>query len=252
MANYLKALGDVLQLLAHIFAELLQCTAAIRAARVLGSMGYGFAPKMLGQRLTPGTRRGRRFGARRIGSRFRRRLRGLQLFQFQFELLQLDDDLLALAPKDRAPQLLDEQLQMFDLLAARVQFIALRGKPLALRGELDMLAMTLNKEYLQRFVVQLIEIGKSADSHALSMPRCAVESRAKSRMNTDDYYVSSKRPSAAQRYAPACANRSLPTTSITGRDSVRLFRCPPSATQNARAPDASRTNKARRHRTTTA
>ena len=34
----------------------------------------------------------------------------------------------------------------------------------------DLLAMTLNKQRLQRWVVQLIEIGKSADRHAVSMP----------------------------------------------------------------------------------
>ena len=136
MANHLEALGNVLQLLAHIFAEVLQCAAAIRAALVLGSMSYRFAREMRGQRLAPGPRRRRNFGANRIGGRFRRCLRGLQLFQFKFKLLQLNDDLLTLPAKDRTPQLLDDQLQMFDLLAARAQFIALFGELLALRGKL--------------------------------------------------------------------------------------------------------------------
>ena len=128
MANHLEALGNVLQLLAHVFAELLQRSAAIRAAVVFGSVRDGLARQMRRQGLALGPRLWRRFGANRVCSRIRRGLRGLQFFQFQFELFQLDDDLLALLTEDRAPQLLDQQLQMFDLLAASAQFIALFGE----------------------------------------------------------------------------------------------------------------------------
>lgn len=88
--------------------DLLQRSAAIRAALVFGNMGYVFAPKMLGQRLAPGPHPGRRFGENPVSNRFRRSLRGLQLFQFQLKLLQVNDDLLALLTEDRAPQLLDQ------------------------------------------------------------------------------------------------------------------------------------------------
>ena len=101
-----------------------------------GSMRNGLALKMRGQGLAPGPRLWRDFRTSGVSNRFRRGLRCLQLFQFQLELFQLNDDLLALLTEDRAPQLLDQQLQMFDLLAARAQFIALFGELLALRSEL--------------------------------------------------------------------------------------------------------------------
>jgi hypothetical protein len=42
---------------------------------------------------------------------------GLRLFQLQFELLKLDGYLLALGTKHHAAELLNDQLQMFDLLS---------------------------------------------------------------------------------------------------------------------------------------
>jgi hypothetical protein len=88
------------------------------------------------QGLALGPRLGRRFGANPVSDRFRRSLRGLQFFQFQFELLQLNDDLLALLTEDGAPQLFNQQLQMFDLVATCVQFLALFGELEPLRCEL--------------------------------------------------------------------------------------------------------------------
>src|ERR1700721_1248705 len=103
MANHLEALWDVLQLLADIFAELLQCAAAVRATVVPRDVRYYFALEMRGQGLALGPRLGSCLRISRAGSRFRRCLRGLQFFQFQFELFQLNRDLLALASEDRSP-----------------------------------------------------------------------------------------------------------------------------------------------------
>src|SRR5271155_4607761 len=119
MADDLEALGDVLQLLGHILAELAQCSAATGTAIVLRKMCDDLAEKMLGQRLARRSRLD--FGSRCNGfdGRLHLSLRGLQLFQMEFELFELNDNLLALPAKHRAPQLLDRQLQMLDLLAAR-------------------------------------------------------------------------------------------------------------------------------------
>ena len=46
-------------------------------------------------------------------------LRSLQLFQAQFELFELDGDLLALGPEHHALHLLDDQAQTLDLMALR-------------------------------------------------------------------------------------------------------------------------------------
>ena len=115
-------------------------------------------------------------------------LRGLQLFQMEFELFELNNDLLALLAEDPAPQLLDQQLEMLDLLVAGTQLFALRGERLAvfiefrvqlleclvLRGErralFDQLVMPVNEQRLQRFDVELIEIWKSSNNHERSMP----------------------------------------------------------------------------------
>jgi hypothetical protein len=87
MANHLEALGNVLQLLARVFAELLQKSAAIRAASMFGSVRDGLARQMRRQGLALGPPLGRRFGPNPVSNRFRRSLCSLQLFQFQFELL---------------------------------------------------------------------------------------------------------------------------------------------------------------------
>ena len=57
-------------------------------------------------------------GRHSLNSGFHLGLRGLQLFQMKFKLFELNNDLLALDAEHPAPQLLDDQLQMLDLLAA--------------------------------------------------------------------------------------------------------------------------------------
>jgi len=53
----------------------------------------------------------------------------------EFELFELSNDLLALDTEYPAPQLLDDQLQVFDLLVAGTQFLDLFRQRLALLGE---------------------------------------------------------------------------------------------------------------------
>ena len=142
---------------------------------------YYFALKMRGQGLALGPRLGSCLRISRVGSRFRRCLRGLQFFQFQFELFQLNRDLLALASEYRSPQLLDNQLQVFDLLLVRA-----KRRPIPI--------VLLNQQRLQRFYVEPIERRQRGGVHERSMPRSAVERSAKSLMNTSDYYASAKRP----------------------------------------------------------
>jgi hypothetical protein len=119
MANHLEVSWNVLQHLGYILAEVAQRFAAIGAAVLLRKMGYDFAGKMRGKRLAggPGLRLGLRCG--RFYACFSRGLRSLQLFQAQFELFELDRDLLALGPKHHALQLLDDQAQTLDLMALR-------------------------------------------------------------------------------------------------------------------------------------
>ena len=97
-----------------------------------------FAAKMLRQRLAPWPRRWRSLRTNRIGDGLSRGLCGLQLFQFLFEVLKLDNDLLALPAEERVAQLLDDLLQMLDLFPARVQLIALFGELQPLRGKLGL------------------------------------------------------------------------------------------------------------------
>jgi hypothetical protein len=125
VANHLEALGDVLQLLGHIVAELAQLAAAIGTAVTLRKVADNFAREMFRQRLASRSRL--RFLSRchPLNSGFLLGLRGLQLFQMEFELFELNNDLLALDAEHPAPQLLDDQLQMLDLLAAGTQFLAL-------------------------------------------------------------------------------------------------------------------------------
>jgi len=54
---------------------------------------------MRGQGLAPGPHLGRDFWTSGVSNRFRRSLRGLQFFQFQLELFQLDDNLLCVFGK---------------------------------------------------------------------------------------------------------------------------------------------------------
>ena len=98
-------------------------------------------------------------------------MRSLQFFELEFKLLQLPCQLLALAAKDHAAILLNDQLQVFDLLQARIQFQVLRGKRLPMcRVRSKTLLTLLDNQHLQRFDVEPIEVWKSSNNHACSMP----------------------------------------------------------------------------------
>src|SRR5438876_6845427 len=56
VANDLEAIGDVLQLLGDILAELAQLAAAVGTRVTVKGMCDNLARKMLGQRLAPGSR----------------------------------------------------------------------------------------------------------------------------------------------------------------------------------------------------
>jgi hypothetical protein len=105
-------------LLGDIFAELAQLAAAVGTAVAMKSVRDNLAWQMLRQRLAPGSRLRFRSRSHSLNSGFHLGLRGLQLFQMKFELFELNNDLLALDAEHPAPQLLDDQLQMLDLLAA--------------------------------------------------------------------------------------------------------------------------------------
>jgi len=77
----------------------------------------------------------------------------LCFFELQLELLNLNNDLLALRAEDHAAQLLDDQLQMFNLLSMGVETLTL-----------------LDNQYLQCFYIELVEVGKSGSNHDRSMP----------------------------------------------------------------------------------
>ena len=106
----------------------------------------------------------------------------------EFELFELNNDLLALLAEDHVPQLLDDELQMLDLLVAGTQLLAPRGERLAvfiefrvqlleclvLRGErralFSQLVVPVDEQRLQRFDVELIEIRQLSNNYERSMP----------------------------------------------------------------------------------
>src|ERR1035441_3978574 len=83
VANHLEALGNVLQLLRHVVAELAQLAATIRTAVAVRKVSDNFAREMLGQRLASRSRL--RFLGRcyPLDSRFHLGFRGLPLFPME-------------------------------------------------------------------------------------------------------------------------------------------------------------------------
>jgi hypothetical protein len=98
-------------------------------------------------------------------------LRSLQFFQLELKLLKLRRLLLALAAEDHPPVLLDDQLQVFDQLQARIKLQLLCHQRLPMRRvRFQTLHAFRNQQLLQRFDVELIEVSKSGNNHARSMP----------------------------------------------------------------------------------
>jgi hypothetical protein len=85
MANDLERLGDALQILGDIFAELAQLATAIRAAAFNGSMRDDFARKVFGQMLANWLVLDRLIGSDLIGD-LACGLVGLEFFQLQLQL----------------------------------------------------------------------------------------------------------------------------------------------------------------------
>jgi hypothetical protein len=181
VANHLEAVGDVLQLLGDIFAELAQLAAAIGTAVAGDTVRHHLTRQVFGQRLTPGSRLRFRSRCDLINRGFHLGLRGLQLFQVEFELLQLNHDLLALDAEHPALQLLDDQLQVFDLLAAGAQLLILLGERLAMGLKLSLkrsqlvfmrskLLLMRNEQCQQRLSIQRFKIRQRSGIHGRSMP----------------------------------------------------------------------------------
>jgi hypothetical protein len=108
MANDFEVGRDVLQNLGHIHAEVAQLAAAIGTAVLSGEVGNHFAGKVRGKRLArrPGLRL--RLWCGYFYTDFSNSPPGLQLFQPQFELLDLNSYLLAFSAEQHAAKLLDD------------------------------------------------------------------------------------------------------------------------------------------------
>ena len=101
MANHLEALGNVLELFGDIFAELPQLAAAIGAAVAGRSVGDDFAwQDALGAACVQGCVFGSFAGVTRSAPASSSACAVSSFFQLKFQLLELDDDLLALGAED--------------------------------------------------------------------------------------------------------------------------------------------------------
>src|SRR5215472_7209299 len=144
------------------------------------------------------------------------RLGGLILFQFQFQLFELENQLLALGSVQHLAILLNLQLQLLDALATNPQFFPLRRQSLELRQEfrfelahrnflaaqLLLLSSEDRAELLplfllradqrqQRVAIQRAEIGNRGVIHAESMPSQPPSCMLKTRINTGESASSS-------------------------------------------------------------
>jgi hypothetical protein len=133
VANNLEAVGDVLQLLGNIFAELAQLRAAIRAAITFVNLRDHFSLEMCRQWLTPRPDFTLLGWRRSLNCRLGLSLCHLLLFKLKLELLKLEDDLFAPGAENHMPQLLDHELHMLDTLTARAQLVDLLGEGLSVR-----------------------------------------------------------------------------------------------------------------------
>jgi hypothetical protein len=105
----------------------------------------------------------------------------------------LRGDLLALVSEELVTHLLDQQLQVFNLLVAGTQLLALFDKLVTQCVELRFLTcggLALpDQQSLQLFHPEPIERRQYGIGHEPSMPSGVVEKNTDSRMNTGDYYV---------------------------------------------------------------
>lgn len=118
MANHAEAGRHVLQLLGHVFAERRhRATARLAGFVGLRQVRSYVARQILRQRLALYLFR---YRARCLGNLDgRSAFVGFEIFQFQFELLDLAIQFLGAAPECHTAQLRDQQLQVLDLGLAR-------------------------------------------------------------------------------------------------------------------------------------
>jgi hypothetical protein len=126
VTDHAEAGRDIFQLLGHVLAQVTQPAAARWAGVGWRRIDFFVARQVVGQRLAY------RFLARRLVG-FRHLARGLafvglQVFQLQFQLLDLMVEFFGLAAELHAPQLGDEQLEVLDLGGARVQLYRQAGE----------------------------------------------------------------------------------------------------------------------------
>jgi len=163
MPDHLEAGANILQHLGYIFAELPQPAAAVGTRFVAGRMGVDLARKMLGQRAA------KRLGGGGTpfwssGSRFFDGVGGLQVFQLELKLLDLAEDLLALRAEEHPLELLDQQLETFDLAGSRGEGCRV---PLVMRLETIVLR---EDDRLQRRRIKSVQIGQAGGGeHERSM-----------------------------------------------------------------------------------
>src|SRR3954452_470340 len=136
----------------------------------------------------------------------------------KFQLLKLNNDLLALDAEHPAPQLLDDQLQMLDLLAAGTQFLTLFREyvPLALKLSFESSQFSLMRkdQRLKSFSIEPVEVRQRSGIHAHSMPSAKLECIHKRCMNKGGITHVITPRSPASRFSAAVANRCLRVTSI--------------------------------------
>jgi hypothetical protein len=121
VADHLIGGRNPLQHLRDVLAQAAQLATALRAGIVLGHVHLDLAWKMIGQ-CAAGVARLRIGGLRSyFASLHTLGLRGLQIFQPQFQLLDLLCDLLRGAPEQHPAQLLKLQLQILHFIVARAQ-----------------------------------------------------------------------------------------------------------------------------------
>jgi hypothetical protein len=162
--DHLEASTHILQHLSHIFAQRPQTLAAVGTSLMLRHVGVDLARKMLGQRPAKRLRRcGTLCGRNRLyllddGCDFK-------VFDLQLKLFDLSKHLLALPAEEHMLQLLDQQLEPFDLGSTRTEscYIALM-----LRLE----TILLREDHrLQRCRIESIQIGQAESrEHERSMP----------------------------------------------------------------------------------
>lgn len=104
----------IVELLGNVLTEVAKRATALRTARVVGLMNNVFARQMFREWLASRWLAGFWAGPCRCVDR-RRAIVGLQIFETQFQLLDLAINLLRLAPELHALELRDPQLQVLDL-----------------------------------------------------------------------------------------------------------------------------------------